>query len=66
MFNYLGILLIGVCFTGIFVSGYAEKGSEIYQQAVIYMQIVCIGSFFLNMQVVFEKILQSTGNITSF
>ena len=61
--NYLVFLLIGVCFTGIFVSGYAEKGSEIYTQAVIYMQIVCIGSFFLNMQVVFEKILQSTGNM---
>ena len=63
VFNYLVFLLIGACFTGIFVSGYAEKGSEIYTQAVIYMQIVCIGSFFLNMQVVFEKILQSTGNM---
>ena len=63
VFNYLVFLLIGVCFTGIFVSSYAEKGSEIYAQAVIYMQIVCIGSFFLNMQVVFEKILQSTGNM---
>ena len=63
VFNYLVFLLIGVCFTGIFVSSYAEKGSEIYTQAVIYMQIVCIGSFFLNMQVVFEKILQSTGNM---
>ncbi len=63
VFNYLVFLLIGVCFTGFFVSGYAEKGSEIYTQAVIYMQIVCIGSFFLNMQVVFEKILQSTGNM---
>ena len=63
VFNYLVFLLIGVCFTGIFVSGYAEKGNEIYAQAVIYMQIVCIGSFFLNMQVVFEKILQSTGNM---
>ena len=63
VFNYLVYLLIGVCVTGIFVSGYAEKGSEIYTQAVIYMQIVCIGTFFLNMQVVFEKILQSTGNM---
>ena len=63
VFNYLIFLLIGVCFTDIFVSGYAEKGGYIYQQAVIYMQIVCIGSFFLNMQVVFEKILQSTGNM---
>lgn len=65
VFNYLVFLLIGVCFTGIFVSGYAEKGGYIYQQAVIYMQIVCIGSFFLNMQVVFEKILQSTGNMVA-
>lgn len=63
VFNYLIFLLIGVCFTDIFVSGYAEKGGYIYQQAVIYMQIVCVGSFFLNMQVVFEKILQSTGNM---
>lgn len=63
VFNYLVFLMIGVCFTGIFVSGYAEKGSYIYEQAAIYMQIVCIGSFFLNMQVVFEKILQSTGNM---
>ena len=63
VFYYLVFLLIGVCFTDIFVSGYAEKGGYIYQQAVIYMQIVCIGSFFLNMQVVFEKILQSTGNM---
>ena len=63
VFNYLVFLLIGVCFTDIFVSGYAEKGGYIDQQAVIYMQIVCIGSFFLNMQVVFEKILQSTGNM---
>ena len=63
VFNYLIFLIIGVCLTDIFVSGYAEKESYIYEQAVIYMQIVCIGSFFLNMQVVFEKILQSTGNM---
>ena len=46
VFNYLIFLIIGVCLTDIFVSGYAEKESYIYEQAVIYMQIVCIGSFF--------------------
>lgn len=63
VFNYLIFLIIGVFFTGIFVSGYAEKDTNIYDGAVTYMSIICIGSFFLNMQVVFEKILQSTGNM---
>ncbi len=63
VFNYLIFLIIGVFFTEIFVSGYAEKGTDIYDGAVTYMSIICIGSFFLNMQVVFEKILQSTGNM---
>ncbi len=63
LLNYVVFLIIGVCFTGIFVSGYAEKGTYIYEEAVKYMAIVCIGSFFLNMQVVLEKILQATGNM---
>lgn len=63
LLNYFIFLIIGVFFTGIFVSGYADKGSYIYEEAVKYMAIVCIGSFFLNMQVVFEKILQATGNM---
>ena len=63
LLNYFVFLIIGVFFTGIFVSGYADKGSYIYEEAVKYMAIVCIGSFFLNMQVVFEKILQATGNM---
>lgn len=63
LLNYVVFLIIGVCLTGIFVSGYAEKGTYIYEEAVKYMAIVCIGSFFLNMQVVLEKILQATGNM---
>ncbi len=61
--NYLVFLIVGVCFTGMFVSGYAEKGTFIYEEACKYMAIVTIGSFFINVQVVFEKILQSTGNM---
>ena len=63
LLNYFVFLIIGVFFTGVFVSGYADKGSYIYEEAVKYMAIVCIGSFFLNMQVVFEKVLQATGNM---
>ena len=61
--NYLVFLVIGVFFTGVFVSSYAERGTYIYDEAVKYMAIVCIGSLFLNVQVVFEKILQATGNM---
>ena len=61
--NYLVFLVIGVFFTGVFVSSYADKGTYIYDEAVKYMAIVCIGSLFLNVQVVFEKILQATGNM---
>lgn len=61
--NYLVFLIIGVFFTGVFVSSYADKGTYIYDEAAKYMAIVCIGSLFLNVQVVFEKILQATGNM---
>ena len=61
--NYLVFLVIGVFFTGVFVSSYAEKGTYIYDEAAKYMAIVCIGSLFLNVQAVFEKILQATGNM---
>lgn len=63
LLNYLVFLVIGLLFTGTFVSTYAEKGTFIYEEACKYMFIVCVGSFFVNMQVVFEKILQSTGNM---
>lgn len=61
--NYFVFLIIGLFFTGIFVSSYAEKGTYIYEEACAYMAIVCIGSLFVNIQVVFEKILQATGNM---
>ena len=63
LLNYLVFLVIGVFFTGVFVSSYAEKGTYIYDEAAKYMAIVCIGSLFLNVQAVFEKILQATGNM---
>lgn len=65
LFNYLIFLVIGLFFTGVFVSGYAEKGTYIYEAACQYFFIVCVGSLFINIQVVLEKVLQSTGNMVA-
>lgn len=65
LFNYLIFFLIGVVVTVPFVSSYAEKGTEIFDAAVTYMRIVCIGSFFVHLQIQLEKVLQSTGNMVA-
>ena len=61
--NYLIFLFIGIFVTGPFVAGYAEPGTYIYEAGCQYLSIVCIGSVFIHIQVVIEKILQSTGNM---
>lgn len=63
LFNYLLFLFIGIFLTGPFISGYAEKGTAIYESATTYLSIVLIGSLFINVQVILEKVLQSTGNM---
>ena len=63
LINYLIFLLVGLFVTVPFVGSYADKGTFIFGAAKTYMIIVCIGSLFLNIQVVIEKILQSTGNM---
>lgn len=65
VFNYLIFFVIGVFFAKPFISGYAEEGTFIYDSACQYLQIICIGSLFLNIQVVLEKVLQSTGNMVA-
>lgn len=63
LINYLLFFIVGLFVTVPFVGSYAEKGTYIFEAARTYMMIVCIGSIFLNVQVVFEKILQATGNM---
>lgn len=63
VFNYLIFLAIGVFFADIFVKNYAEEGTFLYDSAKAYLQIICIGSAFVNVQIVIEKILQATGNM---
>lgn len=65
LFNYLIFFVIGFFFAKPFISGYAEEGTFIFESACQYLQIVCIGSLFLNIQVVLEKVLQSTGNMVA-
>ena len=65
LFNYLIFFVIGVFFAKPFISGYAEEGTFIFESACQYLQIVCRGSVFLNIQVVLEKVLQSTGNMVA-
>lgn len=63
LFNYFIFLMIGIFLTGVFVSAYAQKGTYMFEAACQYMSIICIGSFFLNIEIVLEKVLQSTGNM---
>lgn len=63
LFNYLVFLIIGTFLTKPFIGGYADEGTFIYEAACQYMSIICIGSLFINIQIVLEKVLQSTGNM---
>ena len=63
LINYCIFLLIGLLLTKPFISSYAAKGTYIFKAASSYMTIICVASLFLNVQVVLEKILQSTGNM---
>lgn len=65
LFNYLIFFIIGLFFTKPFVSGYTEEGTFIFDAACQYMSIICMGSLFINIQVVLEKVLQSTGNMVA-
>ncbi len=65
LFNYLIFLAVGLFVTKLFVGTYAEPGTEIYNSAVIYMQICCMGSLFIHMEILLERVLQATGNMVA-
>lgn len=65
LFNYLVFFNHRCFFDKAFVSGYADEGSYIYESACQYLAIVCIGSLFTNIEIVLEKVLQSTGNMVA-
>ena len=62
-FDFLIFFIVGLLLPGAFVGSYAEPGTYIYTAARQYLTIVFCGSFFINIQVIIEKILQATGNM---
>ncbi len=62
-FDFLLFFIVGLLLPGLFVGSYAEPGTYIYTAARQYLTIVFCGSFFINIQVIIEKILQATGNM---
>ena len=63
LFDYLLFLIMGLLLPRVFVGSYAAPGSYIHTAASQYLTIVFCGSFFINIQVIIEKILQATGNM---
>lgn len=63
LLNYSIFLVLGLVIPELFVQGYADPGTYIYDSACTYLRIVYIGSIFINIQVIIEKILQATGNM---
>lgn len=63
LFDFCLFLIAGLLLPGIFVGSYAEPGTYIHTAASQYLTIVFCGSFFINIQVIIEKILQATGNM---
>lgn len=63
VFNYLIFAVITLTLPKLFVGAYAQEGTYLYKAAYDYLIIVMAGSLFLNVQIVIEKILQSTGNM---
>jgi len=62
IYSWLVFLLFGIFFSKMFISAFSSDG-YILQNGTYYLRIVMIFSVFGLMQMVTEKILQSTGNM---
>ncbi len=63
--NFGLFVAIGLFVPKLFLASYAEEGTYIYNAGFRYLEIICLGSLFLNVQIQIEKILQSTGNMVA-
>ena len=59
--GYLIFLLIGLFLVKPFVGTLADEGTLLYDYSVDYLSWVCIGSIGVFIQVIMERLLQSTG-----
>ncbi|XVG95025.1 MATE family efflux transporter [Eubacteriales bacterium KG127] len=62
--NYLIFAIIGVFFSELFIGGFTNN-HQIFLDGVAYLKIISIGSIFFMIQLLTEKIIQSTGNMIS-
>ncbi len=60
LFNSVLFLVIGILFSGILIKSQGGEGLAL-EYGTQYLSIVCSFSFFVYMQFVFERMLQSTG-----
>ena len=63
VFDWLIFLIAGLTITKLFVGAYADEGTYIFKAASQYLMCVYCGSFFTNVEILIEKILQATGNM---
>lgn len=61
-FNWIGFALVGLFFSGIYMSFFSNT-PYIVENGAVYMRIITIGSVFVLVEVTTEKILQATGNM---
>lgn len=63
IFDWIIFLIAGLTITKLFVGAYADEGTYIFKAASQYLMCVYCGSFFTNVEILIEKILQATGNM---
>ena len=62
-FNFILFFIAGLTITKPFVSAYADEGTYLFNAACQYLTCIFCGSFFTNVEIQIEKILQATGNM---
>ncbi len=61
-FNWAGFALVGLLFSGLYMSFFSST-PYVMESGAVYMRIITIGSLFVFVEVSTEKILQATGNM---
>lgn len=62
VFNYAVFLLVGIFLAKPFMSSYTDD-TVIFENGLVYLRIITIGSFASMVEIQLEKVLQATGNM---
>lgn len=61
LLSYVIFLIFGILFSRTYFTSQTED-AQIIEYGVTYLSIVCVGSLGIFLQIIFERLLQSTGN----